>query len=167
MSVLLFFQFCLSKVSKYEVISGPYFPVFSLNTGKYGPVITPYLDTFHAVEIVRIEDLKRACFLFEPTVIHFLFSCNYAPTTLKKKLIRTVIVAAFWIQVTSFNKMQWRKVTVLLYQTELEICQNTGFVWTVFSRTGSESAILSLYRNIRFRGNPYSSLFYAVRPIFP
>ena len=37
------------KVSKYGVISSPYFPVFSPNTGKYGPEITPYLDTFHAV----------------------------------------------------------------------------------------------------------------------
>ena len=37
------------KVSKYGVISGPYFPVFGLNTGKYGPEITPYLDTFHVV----------------------------------------------------------------------------------------------------------------------
>ena len=47
------------KVSKYGVISGPYFPVFgqnmeiygvfSPNTGKHGPEITPYLDTFHAV----------------------------------------------------------------------------------------------------------------------
>ena len=39
------------NVSKYEVISGPYFPVFGLNTGKYGPEITPYLDTLHAVFI--------------------------------------------------------------------------------------------------------------------
>ena len=31
-----------SKVSKYGVFSGPYFPVF-------GPEKTPYLDTFHAV----------------------------------------------------------------------------------------------------------------------
>ena len=37
------------KVSKYGVISGPHFPVFRLNTGKYGPEITPYLGTFHAV----------------------------------------------------------------------------------------------------------------------
>ena len=36
-------------MSKYGVLSGPYFPVFSLNTGKYGPEKTPYLDTFHAV----------------------------------------------------------------------------------------------------------------------
>ena len=34
-------------MSKYGVFSGPYFRV--LNTGKYGPESTPYLDTFHAV----------------------------------------------------------------------------------------------------------------------
>ena len=38
-------------MSKYGVISGPHFPVFGLNTGKYGPEITPYLDTFHAVKV--------------------------------------------------------------------------------------------------------------------
>ena len=38
------------KVSKYGVIYGLYFPLFGLNTGKYGPEITPDLDTFHAVE---------------------------------------------------------------------------------------------------------------------
>ena len=37
------------KVSKYEVFSGPYFPVFSPNTGKSGPEKTPYADTFLAV----------------------------------------------------------------------------------------------------------------------
>ena len=35
--------------NKYGVISGEYFPVFSPNTGKYGPEITPYWDTFQAV----------------------------------------------------------------------------------------------------------------------
>ena len=39
------------KLSKYGVISGPYFPVFGLNTGKYGLEKTPYLDTFHVVII--------------------------------------------------------------------------------------------------------------------
>ena len=44
---------------KYGVFSGPFFPVFGLNTerygvcspnvGKYRPEKTPYLDTFHAV----------------------------------------------------------------------------------------------------------------------
>ena len=35
-------------MSKYVVISGPYFPVFSPNTGKYGP------------EILRIWTLSRS-----------------------------------------------------------------------------------------------------------
>ena len=41
--------FTARKVSKYGVISGPYFPVFNPNTGKYRPEITPYPDAFHAV----------------------------------------------------------------------------------------------------------------------
>ena len=40
------------KVSKYGVISGLYFPVFSPNTGIYGPKITSHLDTFHAVDVI-------------------------------------------------------------------------------------------------------------------
>ena len=37
------------KESKNGFFSGPYFPVFSPNTGNYGPEKTLYLDTFHAV----------------------------------------------------------------------------------------------------------------------
>ena len=37
------------KVYEYGLISGPYFPVFGLNTEIDGPKITPYLDTFYAV----------------------------------------------------------------------------------------------------------------------
>ena len=36
-------------MSKYGFFSGPYFPVFSPNTGKYGSEKTQYLDTFHRV----------------------------------------------------------------------------------------------------------------------
>ena len=39
------------KVSRYGVISGPYIPVPGLNTGKYGPEVTPDLDTFQAVKV--------------------------------------------------------------------------------------------------------------------
>ena len=38
------------KVSKCRVVSAPYFSVFGLNAGKFGPEITLYLDTFHAVK---------------------------------------------------------------------------------------------------------------------
>ena len=46
------------KVSKYGVISGSRFPVFGLNTGKYGPEITPYLDTLRAVNVMSINFIK-------------------------------------------------------------------------------------------------------------
>ena len=51
------------KVFKYGVFSGPYFPVFRLNTeiyevfspntGKYGAEKTPYLDILHAVNVCK------------------------------------------------------------------------------------------------------------------
>ena len=37
------------NVSTCGVFPSLYFPVFSPNTGKYGPEKTPYLDTFHVV----------------------------------------------------------------------------------------------------------------------
>ena len=43
------------KVSKYGVFSGQYFPLFRLNTVKYGPKKSPYLDTFHAVIYCEIR----------------------------------------------------------------------------------------------------------------
>ena len=42
-------------MSKYGVLSGPYFSVFGANTEKYGPEKTPYLDTFHTVCIFYIQ----------------------------------------------------------------------------------------------------------------
>ena len=47
------------KVSRYRVFSGPHFPIFGMkteiyvpNTGKYEPEKTPYLDIFHAVQLL-------------------------------------------------------------------------------------------------------------------
>ena len=73
------------KVSKYGVFSGPHFPafgmeyflvrifphsdwirrdtsylsVFSPNAGKYGPEKSPYLDTFHAMQLSRIFGKRK------------------------------------------------------------------------------------------------------------
>ena len=52
------------KVSKYRVISGSYFPVFTPSTGKYEPEITPYFNTFHVVlhsshSHQSIKDVRR------------------------------------------------------------------------------------------------------------
>ena len=43
-------------MSKSGVFSGPYFPVFSPITGKYGLEKIPYLDTFHAVVVNDLID---------------------------------------------------------------------------------------------------------------
>ena len=43
-------------MSGYRVFSGPYFPVFGMNTGKYGEQKTPYLDTFHTVKIFWVSE---------------------------------------------------------------------------------------------------------------
>ena len=48
----------VQKVARYAVSSGPYFCVFGLNTGKYGPERFPYLDTFHAVQVLDVVQLK-------------------------------------------------------------------------------------------------------------
>ena len=46
-------RFCINNTSwkmfKYGVFSGLCFPVFTSNTGKYGPEKTSYLETFHAM----------------------------------------------------------------------------------------------------------------------
>ena len=55
------------KVSEYGVISCPYFPVFSANTGKYGPEITPYLYSFY---VVLSHDFPRAENTFVETILH-------------------------------------------------------------------------------------------------
>ena len=39
---------------KYEVFSGPYFPVLRRNVGKYGLEKTLYLETFHAMNLLDI-----------------------------------------------------------------------------------------------------------------
>ena len=64
-------------MSKYGVFSGPYFPVFSPNTGKYGPEKTPYLDTFHAVNRLSIQkpifSLLRVLFIKDAGDNHNFF----------------------------------------------------------------------------------------------
>ena len=49
-------------MAKYGVISGPYFPVFGLNT----EIITSYLDTFHAVKSQISDTIARSFVLRIP-----------------------------------------------------------------------------------------------------
>ena len=67
------------------VISGPYFPVFSPNTGKYGPETIPYLDTFHATGLF-LDPLKTSKNLF-----FFCFYGVYKKTS-GTKLVNQVLM---------------------------------------------------------------------------
>ena len=58
------------KVSKYGVFSSPYFPVFGLNAGKYGPEKTPYLDIFLAVDLLPM--LLLLVLLFSCVLLNFV-----------------------------------------------------------------------------------------------
>ena len=72
------------KVSKYGVISGPYFRVFNLNTEKYGPEITPYLDTFHEV---------------------LLLSKNYLPISKVESFLKSNFWPKWNIQNSAYTKL--------------------------------------------------------------
>ena len=52
---------CVKNV-QIGVISVPYFLVFGLNTGKYGPGIILYLETFHAVNISKTNSKAQKYF---------------------------------------------------------------------------------------------------------
>ena len=51
-------QHCLKSV-QIPFFSGPYFPLFRPNTGKYVPQKTLYLDNFHAVQLLTQYQSKR------------------------------------------------------------------------------------------------------------
>ena len=50
---LYFFLCHCIKSVKIRSISGPYFPLFSLVTGKYRPQKYPYLNTFQTVGVLK------------------------------------------------------------------------------------------------------------------
>ena len=57
-------HYTASKVSKYGIFSGPYFPVFSLNTGKCSSEKTSYWDTTLccSVFLIKLVGLQARCF---------------------------------------------------------------------------------------------------------
>ena len=81
------------KELKYGVIFGPYFPVFGLDAGKYGPEKTPYLDTFHAVD--NDDQNKSSSFGHR-----YLMLCSVSSTRIQnykqKKCTFLIVILKFW-----------------------------------------------------------------------
>ena len=60
-------------MSIYGNFSGPFFPVFGLNTGKFGPEKTLYLNTFHAVEALLNDKSLNTVLGGECYFVHLSF----------------------------------------------------------------------------------------------
>ena len=97
-------------MSKYRVISGPYCPVFSLNTGKYGPEINPYLDTFCAVLVVVFISLKHLSF--------HIYNLLY------RKLIKQLLVSVSFPEGATLICVSLKVVITFLRSCFLKISQD-------------------------------------------
>ena len=76
--ILLILQMSTAwKLSKYGVFSGPSFPIFRLNTGKYGPEETPYLNI---IRTLVTGDLGLVWF-FRAAALDLWFSISMCPFT--------------------------------------------------------------------------------------
>ena len=67
------FFFCLPHCVKSGQIRSVFWSVFSLNAGKCGPEITPYLDTFHAVVVFFVV------IIYLPVCYHSVTSLHIKP----------------------------------------------------------------------------------------
>ena len=97
--------------------SGPCFPIFSPNTGKYGPEKTPYLDIFHAVHFKRfilgflkdqflgplrfnifINDLIGFKKSLHYTILQMITAFEKNITLLKETLLKEAEIGIQWFQ---------------------------------------------------------------------
>ena len=101
------------KVFKYRVFSGPYFPAIGLNTGKYRPENTPYLDSFHVV----------VCFANYFTLITFITVITFLPDQIQ---FLKVYKNYYWMEI--INQYQ----TIVLFLYPLKTSDNLCFL--MFSR---------------------------------
>ena len=65
-------------MSKYGEISGPHFPVFGLNTERYGPEKNPYSDTFHTAYVkVKAQRISAEKITFRKNSCVELLKVNF------------------------------------------------------------------------------------------
>ena len=113
------------KLSKYGVFSSPYFPVFSPNTGKYGPEITPYLDNFHAVNastiVINIGEsntktwynpfstvksyLKESFTLTRLWALLCIDCVNLTNLSSRRSFLKTQQIISLWVRSKAFSEL--------------------------------------------------------------
>ena len=100
------------KVSKYGITSGPYFPVFGLNTEICG--VTPYLDTVHAVvacfsALFAWRLIHAKCYEIIVTKISMekwsIFKLSYFMRVTILKYISVVVIKSFKVVSSILKKL--------------------------------------------------------------
>ena len=118
---LEFKTFTAWKVSKCRVFSGPYFPVLGLNTGKYEPEETPYLDTFHSVFLTKkglsAENVGMGAF----------FICWVRPNKIEQNRRTVIVIKVDEKYYNSFQILFWPTVKEVVRFNVLAI--KYGFIW--------------------------------------
>ena len=97
------------KVSRYEVVSGPYFPVFDLNTVKYGPEITQWLQIWSNLLKISLLSKSTDWFLYDRELHHE-----------KVNGILTFCVQCYVIVITQIKQKKlspWEKFTLVKSST--------------------------------------------------
>ena len=109
------------KVSKDGVFSGPYFPIFGLNTGKYGQEKTPYLDTFHAVVYKGIYWPAKILSFYYIMPFNYKIKSHFSNLILRKRCPYSEL---FWSVFSRFGLNMERSEVSLRIQSEC------GKMWT-------------------------------------
>ena len=97
-------------MSKYGLFSGPYFPVFGVNTEIYGPEKTPYFDTFHAVSeliLVIVNGQKQppqVCNFIKKETLAQVFSGEFCEI-----FKNTFFTEHLWRTASEWNYQNWKK----------------------------------------------------------
>ena len=126
-----------------DFFSGSYFPIFGLNTGKYGLEKTPYLDTFYAVLTgIYVFYLQRKVtvdykFHTKATILSLLSSKVFANEYSLFSVMMNLTAAA-----NSFNNdsikinycsLQWKMTSTLILPNNVNIlCPVKNFKKNVY-----------------------------------
>ena len=120
-------------MSKYGVFSGPYFPVFRLNTGKHGPGKIPYLDTFHAM--LMVMKYYKTFFFWMSKVWKF--------QNLKEKVLKSTFLSSYGFKTA---KTKWLFQKVLQNYYDIVTKPEDIYCW-YFVGTISKSAPFHYWKN--------------------
>ena len=113
MLLTIFTEITVWKKFKYGVFSGPYFPAHRLDTGKYGPEETPYLDSFHAVNAPSKKIDRFLLNLLKITISQFSFT-SFVPAA--------ILICAFNVWPTwQYNIIRFTWICTLIKKPDVTL----------------------------------------------